>query len=173
MKLAYRVILTINSIILLLVVYLIKEGITLPFCFLQGAHTSYLIYIVLSILMSGICLWLSGCLKNDVIEGGITDVEMANNSYLPSYLGYFFVALSIGDWDTFVWVGVLIFLFTFFSQTLYFNPMFLLFGYKFYIITVDTGMKFFVISHKRIKSIKGLSFTNLKRINDYTFIDKE
>lgn len=173
MKFIYRCLLTINSIIMLLVVYLIKEKISLQLNISLSTHISYLCYIMLTVLMSGICLWMSKFLGNDIIDGGITDIEAANNSYLPSYLGYFFVALSIDDWSTLFWVGILIIVFSYFSQTLYFNPMFFLFGYKFYNVTVDTGMKFFVISKKNITSIKDLKFTKLKRINNYTFIDKE
>lgn len=154
-------------------VYLIKEKIYFRLNIPISMHISYMLYIVLTVLMSGICLWMSRFLGNETIEGGITDIETANNSYLPSYLGYFFVALSITDWSTLIWVGILILIFSFFSQTLYFNPMFFLFGYKFYNVTVDTGMKLFVISKKNITSIKDLKFTKLKRINNYTFIDKE
>ena len=154
-------------------VYLIKEKISLQLNIPLSTHISYMFYIVFTVLMSGVCLWMSRFLGDEIIDGGITDIEAANNSYLPSYLGYFFVALSINDWNTLIWVGILILIFSYFSQTLYFNPMFFLFRYKFYNVTVDTGMKFFVISKKNITSIKDLKFTNLKRINNYTFIDKE
>lgn len=166
----YRCILTLNSTILLIAVYLIKEQVVLPIPNLNENY-SYGIYILLTVLFSGICLLISNFLGEDVIEGGIVDIEPANNSYLPSYLGYFFIALSVNNKFTLAWVFVLIFIFTFNSQTLFFNPMFLLFGFKFYYVTTDSGLKIFVISRKNIRSLKGLRFTNLRRINDYTFID--
>lgn len=135
-------------------------------------YYSYLIYFSLSIIFSVICLFIAHFLPNEIISGGITQVDSANGSYLPSYLGYFFVALSINDFETFVCVGVLIFIFTFFSQAPIFNPMFLLFGYNFYVVNVQNQITFFVISKKNIQSLKGLEFTNLKRINNYTYIDE-
>ena len=117
-------------------------------------------------------MWFSRFLSDDIITGGITEAESANNSYLPSYLGYFFVALSINDCDTLIWVTGIVMVFTFFSQTLYFNPLFLIFGYKFYNVSTDNGVKFFVISKKNITTVNNLSFHKLKRINNYTFIDK-
>jgi hypothetical protein len=111
-------------------------------------------------------------LPDETISGGIKEVELADGSYLPSFLGYFFVALSVTDDKTLITMAVIIFIFTYFSQTLYFNPLFLIFGYRFYYITMDNGMRLFVLSKKRIKSIEGLRFDTLKRINDYTFIDR-
>lgn len=49
--------------------------------------------------------------------------------------------------------------------------MFLLFGYKFYTVNIEDQITFFVISRKNILSIKNLKFSNLKRINNYTYID--
>ena len=73
---------------------------------------------------------------------------------------------------TLIVMAVVIFIFTYYSQTLYFNPLFLVFRYKFYYITMNNGMRLFVLSRKRIKSLDGLRFDSLKRINDYTFIDR-
>lgn len=172
LKIVYRVLLTINAIILLVVVYLIKTEKSLPFHWLPSVHVSYFVYFTAAIIMSGVCLWFSRFLSDDIITGGITEAESANNSYLPSYLGYFFVALSINDCDTLIWVTGIVMVFTFFSQTLYFNPLFLIFGYKFYNVSTDNGVKFFIISKKNITTVNNLSFHKLKRINNYTFIDK-
>ena len=110
-------------------------------------------------------------LPTETITGGVRHVEAASGSYLPSYLGYFFVALSIEDFETLICVGIVIFLFTFFSQAQIFNPMFLLFGYKFYVVEVDGQITFFLISRRSILSTRNLEFTYLKRINNYTYID--
>lgn len=102
-------------------------------------------------------------------------MEMANDVYMPSYLGYFFVALSIpnSDWIILLFVFGIVFVFTYFSQSLYYNPLFLLFGYKFYYVTKKNNLKVFIISKKDIQETKDLKFNNLRRINDFTFIDKE
>lgn len=169
MKRLYRILLDFNAISLFFVVYLIKEDKSIIF---MKIDCSYCIYAVGIILFTGICLVLSRFLPDEIISGGIKEVELADSSYLPSFLGYFFVALSVTDDITLIAMAVLIFIFTYYSQTLYFNPLFLIFGYKFYYITMENGMKLFILSRKSIKSIDGLKFDSLKRINDYTFIDR-
>ena len=58
---------------------------------------SYLFYLAIPILSTGLSIWLSQYLgKDEFKEGEVASIEHANNSFLPSYLGYFFVALSIG-----------------------------------------------------------------------------
>lgn len=180
-NLLFRLFLTFNATSLILVVYLVKEEIVinnwLP-CFLNLSHwCSYLLYLAIPVLLTFFSLSLSNKLADDSIEveGNqpvIKEVEQANNAYLPSYLGYFFVALSVPHCDTLIFVFIILFLFTFLSQTLYFNPLFLVFGYHFYYVTTETSIKIFVISKRNLKNPKGLSFPNLKRINDFTFIDK-
>ncbi|WP_027204470.1 hypothetical protein [Butyrivibrio fibrisolvens] len=169
MKRLYRILLDFNAISLLFVVYLIKKH--NPICF-WGIDFSYVIYIVGIMLFTFICLVLSRFLPDELISGGIKEVELADSSYLPSFLGYFFVALSVEDGRVLWSVAIIIFIFTYYSQILYFNPLFLIFRYRFYYITMDNGMKLFILSRKTIKSIDGLAFDSLKRINDYTFIDR-
>lgn len=169
MKRLYRILLDCNAISLFFVVYLIKEHRSIM---LMKIDVSYAVYLVGIIVFTAICLFLSRFLPDETISGGIKEVELADSSYLPSFLGYFFVALSIVDDITLIVMAVIIFIFTYYSQTLYFNPLFLVFRYKFYYITMSNGMKLFVLSRKRIKSIDGLRFDSLKRINDYTFIDR-
>ena len=172
-KKIYRVILTINSLEMFVIIYLVKEKRQLPFEFVKSEYFSYLIYFMFAIVFSAFCLLVAKWLPKETILGGVIHVESANESYLPSYLGYFFVALSISDCKIFICVGSVIFIFIYFSQAQIFNPMFLLFGYKFYVITVENQITFFVISKKNIMTIKNLEFTNLRRINNYTYIDGE
>lgn len=81
-------------------------------------------------------LRLSNHLATAVIDkSSIIEVENANNAFLPSYLGYFFVALSVTNFNTLILFSLFYLFFTFLSQTLYFNPLFLLFGYHFYNIS--------------------------------------
>lgn len=171
-KFLYKLLLTFNSTILIIVVYMIKEQIVFSIPLVSCEHISYLIYLLISMLFSGICLWVSRFLSSEIITGGIKEIELANNSYLPSYLGYFFVALGVNDIDTLIWTFLIIFLFTFDSKMLLFNPMFLLFGYKFYSVSMESGMKIFIITREHIKDIHTVKFDEIKRINDYTYIDR-
>ena len=88
----------------------------------------------------------------------------------------FFVALSIpeNDWITFWTVFVIVNIFVYNSQTIYFNPMFCFFGYNFYEIHTKAGNKIYVITReKNIKGTEGLTFPKLRKINEFTYIDKE
>ncbi len=81
------------------------------------------------------------------------------------------VALSIPYVDTLIFVFAILFVFTFLSQTLYFNPLFLIFRYHFYYLTTTNEIKIFVITRRILKAPKETEFEKLKRINDFTFID--
>ena len=168
----YQLFLTMNSTSLIIVVFLIKEQVSIALLASSHRGISYMIFICIPILLTGISLLLTHFLSDDNIEGNIRDVEQANNTFLPSYLGYFFVALSVPYYETLLFTFAILFVFTYFSQTLYFNPLFLLWGYQFYYITTENNVKIFLISKKRIRSTQGLSFPKLKRINDFTYIDR-
>ena len=108
MKKIYRILLDCNAISLFFVVYLIKKHKSIMF---MGIDFSYAIYPLSIILFTGICLALSRFLPDEKISGGIKEVELADGSYLPSFLGYFFVALSVADDRTLMAMAVIIVLF--------------------------------------------------------------
>lgn len=170
-KTVYRGFLTLNATILLAFIYAVKCRLF----FDRIGGYSIFIYIIVILLFTALCLKGREILPNDSIEG-ICTISMANDTYMPSYLGYFFVALSIQnkDWLTFGVVFCVIYIFTFFSQSLYFNPLFLIFGYNFYYVTSHNQTKIFVISRKKdIRGSDKINFNSLKRVNEFTFIDKE
>lgn len=172
----YRLFLTFNATSLIIVIYLIKmECFFKPFWGLNEhliKYISYFNYLLIPIILTYISLKFASFLSNDIIEeNSIIEVEQANNAYLPSYLGYFFVALSIPNIDTLLFVYIVLFFFTFLSQTLYFNPLFLIFGYHFFYIKTSNNVRIFIITKEQIKKPLGLNFSNLKRINNFTFID--
>jgi hypothetical protein len=177
MKYIYRLLLTFNATSLILVIFLIKEGITINnlnenLHFLPN-YVSYLIYFFIPIILTYLSLFISKYLGNsNIAKGSIIEVENANNAFLPSYLGYFFVALSVNNCDTLIFVFAILFVFTFLSQTLYFNPLFLIFGYNFYNISTNNKAKLFVITKNEINKVDDIEFAQLKRINNFTFIDK-
>ncbi|WP_419879294.1 hypothetical protein [Brevibacillus centrosporus] len=181
MNFLFRLFLTFNATSLILVVYLVKERCLLenilPLFSKLPDFISYTIYFMIPLVLTFLSLFFSKFLDNDSIQSddhsAIKEVEQANNAFLPSYLGYFFVALSVPHFETLVFVFVILFVFTFLSQTLYFNPLYLVFGYQFYYITTDTNVKVFIITKRILKNPYDLSFPKLKRINNFTFIDQE
>lgn len=167
----YKMLLTFNSTLLMVVVFCAnideQKILNLPkwwFVFL-------LCLIIIG--MTKVSLVLCVLLSEDSIESGIKEIEAANSTFLPTYLGYFFVVLSIVNVKTMVFVYGMVFIFTFISQAMYYNPLFLLFGYQFYYITIDNGMKCFIITKKRLRDKQNLSFPSLRRINTMTYVDME
>lgn len=183
MNTIFRLLLTLNATSLLVIIFLVQKGYTLGHFssgieWLSWARTlpnsvSYLIYFLVPVFSTGISILLSSKLgKDDFKSGEVESIEHANNSFLPSYLGYFFVALSIGNWETLGFVYSVLFVFTYLSQALYFNPLFLLFGYEFYNITTKNGTAIFLISRHKYKRPGEIQIPVAYRINNYTFIER-
>lgn len=130
MNTAFRVLLTFNATSLLVIIFAVQKGYSLGYffggfaCFdwiaaLPNA-VSYLLYFLIPVLSTGLSIWLSKYLgKDDFKAGEVASIEHANNSFLPSYLGYFFVALSIGNWETLWFVyGVFVCFYSLIASTL-------------------------------------------------------
>ena len=82
------------------------------------------------------------------------------------------VLFVLESWHNYVWVikvsKLKIKLFK-----LLFNPFLFLHNYSFYYVMNSDGVKLLIISKKKLKRKEDANFVNLKRINDYTFIDME
>lgn len=167
LKLMYRMLLTFSATSWVIVLYGIKQNSTLRnisqllFC---------LILLIIPIITSILSLILANSFSNDNLNSCI-DVEYANSSFISIYLGYFFVGLSLENITQLIIVYALIFTFTHLSQAEYFNPIYLLFSYKFYHVTSAEGTKLFVITRKYLRNVKQVNFECLKRINETTFIE--
>lgn len=172
MKLLYRLFLAFNSTWLIVVVFLVKEK--YEFNFLNGFSTyySWILFVLIPIALTSLSFLIALKLPKDQLQSNsVKEIELANNNFLPTYLGYFFVSLGVDDIPTLVVVFSIIYIFTFLSQTLYFNPIFLLFGYHFYFIKTSANIKIFLITRKKLKTPRENSFEKLRRINNYTFIE--
>ncbi len=167
MNLLFRFLLTVNATSWMLVVYGIKEKITIREIpqWIFGV-----ILLSIPIILSWISVKISVYLGSDSL-GGCQEFSLADNEFLPTYLGYFFVSLSVSDITTMVYLYLIVFVFTFLSQTQYFNPIFLLFGYHYYHILTERGTRVFIITKGNvIRNKNNITFKNLKRINDTTYI---
>ncbi|MGI2798470.1 hypothetical protein ACRTC3_07680 [Photobacterium damselae] len=193
MSIFFKFWLTACSLVLTLTVYLVKSNIlfndlakyipldsskwwvsVIPMIASLPKWVSFLGYFIIVVLFTWFALWLTRFLSKETISSKeIVSIEPANDTFLPSYLGYFFVALSINDFPTFIYVFGLIFIFVFFSKISYFNPVFLLFNLKFFYVVNETGTKIVLITKKELKEPSNVVFDNLRRINNYTFISRE
>ena len=78
------------------------------------------------------------------------DVHLADGEFLPTYLGYFFVALSISDLLSLIFIYLILLVFVCLSQTKYFNPIYLLFGYHFYHAATEHGTNIFIVVYGKV-----------------------
>lgn len=104
-----------------------------------------------------------------------SEIEIAEPKYIPIYITYFVIAVSINDFILFCFVFILIYLLILRGKFSYFNP-YLLFSYHFYEASINTKQdryaqyKIFLISKQKIKNIR--VHDNLIRLNDFTFLEK-
>lgn len=176
----FRALLTFNATSLLVIVYWVQKGPapTETFPSLQAYNLPdlvyYVLYAIVPTLFTGMSILLSSRLGKDAFpKGTIESIEHANNSFLPSYLGYFFVGLSIPNKETLIFVYSVLFVFTYRSQALYFNPLFLLFGYEFYNIRTKNGTSIFLISPHMYKNPREVEILAANRINNYTYLERK
>lgn len=169
MKILFRILLTISATSWMLIVYFIKEKITIFSIPYWLFHIALVIFVL---LLSGITLYFSRCFSNESLNV-CEKISLADNEFLPVYLGYFFVSLSISNCYTMVSLYILVFIFTYLSQTQYFNPVYLLFGYHYYHVCTANGTMVFIIRRgKVIRNKEDIEFKNLSRLNDTTFIER-
>ena len=149
LNLFFRLLLTANATFWMVVVYGIKEQWSYRI-FSPGIISAILILI--PVILSLVLL-------------------LCSKAFLPVYLGYFFVALSINNLTTLCYIYAIVFVFTFVTQAQYFNPAFLLFGYHFYHVTTMRSTKVFVIAKGTvIRNEQYVGFDKLRRINNTTYI---
>lgn len=174
----FKFCLTINSLLFSMVVFLVNQKVTLNTLFpclpALPSWVSYALFILVLFALNLFSMWVTKFLGDDSLNSNnVVNIETANDAFLPSYLGYFFVALSVNNFPMFVFVFSIISIFIFFSRISYFNPLLFLHGFHFYYVSNSSGVKVLVISKKKIKKREEADFPNLKRINDYTFIERE
>jgi hypothetical protein len=181
MTVIYRIFLIISSLSPTLGIFLANKG----FKLIDHLHPKlpnymdfliccmdFLIYFSVCVLIAWFSVLSTKFLSDDTIsEGSVTEIESANEAYLPSYLGYFFVALSTQDYGVFFFAFSIICIFIFYSRAAYFNPMYFLFCYRFYYATTDKNVKVLLITRQNLKDPSTIYFDKIKRINDFAFID--
>lgn len=87
----------------------------------------------------------------DLYPSKIESVEAANDNYLVNYIGFFLIATDMNDYVTLILVFLFLFYLVYKSNVSYFNPAFLVCGYKFYIITTDLKTRIVLITKQTVK----------------------
>ena len=167
LNLLYKLILTLNATLWMVVIYGIKEKWSV--CSVPSWMIG-VVLLMLPILLSLGSLAVARKLGDDSLTK-CQESTLADNEFISIYLGYFFVALSVPDDVTMLFLYGIIFIFTFLSQTQYFNPLYLLFGYHNYHVLTAQGTRVFVIARgKVIRNPLYMSFIRFKRVNDTTYL---
>jgi len=165
----YNIFNTLSVTLWIIVIYIIKEQWTFDkniSTFIIGAS---LIFITFS--LGGLSLYLTRFLGKDVLEKCI-EIEQADATFLPPYVGYFLVAFSVSNTYQMLIAVIFISIFLYFVRWQYFNMTYLFFGYHCYRITTDMHIKIFLISKRELRSAEGVQFKNLYRINNTTYIER-
>lgn len=185
-----NVFLTASSTLWMLVVYFIKTTAMIDDCDMQKfiwtlnknvaitenqinifKYGIWLLMMVSPIIISYLSIKLISKLDKDEINGECLSIEETNNSFMPAYLGYFFVSLSVPTFDVMIVMYSMVFALTISSQLQYYNPAFLILGYKFYFVVTSNNVKIFVITKRNIRSTTDLKFDALRRINNSSYFE--
>lgn len=191
----YQLFNVIVSLSLFVVVYLIshhKDIGTLIQCWTEGGDFailmgtaaffsnlhplwSYAIYIILVFLLTWIVTLFFPFLDDDEMqnENSIQSIEDASTVFFPNYLAYFFVALSANDKYAVLIVFLIMLVLSYKNNTMLYNPLLVLFGYKYYMIVNENKKRSLVITLRLLNPspAEPVSFPELKRLNDNTFIE--
>ena len=129
--------------------------------------------LLIPVILSKISLYIAQGLSRETLTG-CEEIILADNEFTPVYLGYFFVALSVSDFITMIFVFGVVTVFVVLLRAQYYNPIYLIFGYHYYHITTKEGTKIFaILKGDVIRKCQCDNFGNLIRINDSTFMEVE
>ena len=171
MNVVLRLLLTLSSVSFFIVIYLLNSRFIPTLERLdQWYFLTIIVVLSVPVVLAKISLVLCKKLSTDKITNA-KFIETSNNDFLANYLAFFFVALSVKDLDIFVIVFLITFLFTFYSRISYFNPVFLVYGFNFYYITTENDVKIMLITKDKLKKRQNFGNKEVKRINNYTFIE--
>jgi len=136
---------------------------------------SYGMYIVLVIVLTWIVTLFFPKLDDDEMQNGasIKSVEDASLQFFPNYLAYFFVALSASDKYAVLIVFLIMLVLSYLSNTMLYNPLLVLFKYRYYLVVNGNNKRSLVIPRRLLNPAPAepISFPKLKRLNDNTFIE--
>ena len=136
---------------------------------------SYMVYLLIVVFLTWIVIRVFPYLDDDEMQDAksIKFVEESSYLFYPNLLAYFFVALSAQDKYAVLIVFLIMLFFSYVSHTMLYNPLFVLFNYKYYLVTCQNNKKILVITKKVLNPGTDLpiSFVSLKRMNDNTFVE--
>lgn len=181
LRFLYNLFLTTVSLSFLVVIYLINSqtGIdALTRCCIPEVEiqiplwASYGLYCVACILLTWMSSKMFGLFDlQDIQSCNIKEIESADGVFIPTYLAYIFVGLSVKGLTELLFCYTILVVICFVAQIYLFNPAFYLLGYKFYFVTNSIDKKLLIMTKKKILFNETADFPRLYRINDYTYVE--
>ena len=114
MRILYKLFLAFNSTWLIVVIFLVKAKYTFNFLSEYPQYYSWVLFILIPIILTALSFLIALSLPKDSLQNGsVKEIELANNNFLPTYLGYFFVSLGVEDVSTLIVVFTIIYIFNF------------------------------------------------------------
>ncbi len=137
--------------------------------------SKYAVMLLALLLLSRAALWLA----IHVFKPGDTlksaEIRPIEGVAIPTYIGLFVIALELSDADTYQATGLLVALFLLwrlFERIFYFNPIWLLFGYRFYEVKTQRSNTITLITKR--SNLKGIiDLDQLREINKYTYLEEK
>lgn len=189
MNFIFKLFLTLNTSVFILIIYLINKDINLLGIYVipqpemigdwwynvyvslvKLDYFNWFVYFLIPLLCSYVSIRLCRLLSCDEVKD-VKSIEIASSNFLVNYLALFFVALSIESTGPLIVVFCLSSLLIFISTENYFNPMFLLFRYNFYYLYTNENAKVLLITKTKLKAPNDFQRIEASRINDFTFME--
>ena len=169
-----------SSVSLLATIFLINQGVGIGTILSEigikvnydlPQYCSYAVYISLPVLFAWLLTKLFPKLRpGELQSGNVSEISADNSSFLAMILGYIFVGLSINNVHALLVIMGLLLIFNLYGNSYIFNPLFYLFGYRYYYLT-SSGIKFLVMTKQKINLGSKGDFSQAKCLNDFTYID--
>jgi hypothetical protein len=168
-----KLFLSLSSFYLFLLFYFIANKICL---FPILPIWNYLIYFFIGLIFSLFCLIASKNKKEKDFLDSVNSIKPLEFIYIPVYLGLVIISLNMGSFTSnlleIIFLSFVIYLIWLKLENVsFFNFYWLFFGYRFYEISTEMSKYLLITKRKDVKNKKELKKLNLKRINNYTFIE--
>ena len=175
----YRLLYTLSSVTLLLPIYAINRQVGVAGWFGISSHqvlfnwVFYILMLALPFVLTYMLLSHADRLQHQrILDDQIKSVQSAGADQFPIALGYIFIALSINNVYTLL-ISFLILMLVCFYTPAYFNLCMYVFRYKYYYVTTNDDIRILVATRHRVLLGAKPSYSELRRINDLTYIDIE
>lgn len=175
-----RILHILSSISLLAVIYLINSGIGMGTLLGGiGIHVkydlpqwvSYVAYVVSAIGFAGVLtLFFKKLRPGELLNKNIEQLDSDNSGLLAMIMAYVFVGLSINNGWTLISVMLFLMIFNLCGSSHIYNPLFYLFGYRYYYVT-SSKTKILVMTRTKYPLGSDADFKRCGCLNDYTYID--